>query len=68
MIKVTRIKASAAEYPCLMTREDGDVVLFVKKNHGLLLQRDHAKNLFYSDRWMMDEFTPFSDVITLKNE
>ena len=59
------------QYPCIMKSISGTVVLFCAPGKGTFIQdRDNAVGLEvgdYKDNWDMNVFSPFNDIISMKN-
>ena len=60
---------SAIEYPCLMQRADGLVVLFVKEDSGVVVAQNDIYSLgHYSEVWAIGTFTLFKGKLVLSND
>ena len=63
-------KAREIKYPCLMiTHTGGKIVLFNNECCGTVVcsGRKEQPIGYYSERWMMPNFTPFNGTIELSN-
>jgi len=73
-MKSTHNKSTQTDvkYPCLMTTEDGKVVLFFQHEVGTVVATipGHQPVGYYSQAWGMSGFTPLSpnESVTLQND
>ena len=58
-------------YPCLMVGSYGLIVLFLKAEFGMVLQKGthrHYESFEYRTDWNMDVFKPYTGSLTLSNQ
>lgn len=65
------MKEEGRKYPWLGIADDGDIVLFIKENCGVVIRNADVSDCYvgyYEEEWWMDRFKYFKGKVILSND